>query len=72
MERAGCINDPGAPGASSRELDYRFNSFASRAAEKTLLQPSATSLAQLRGELAREFRDMTLQHCRTGSRKLSL
>ena len=72
MKRAGCIDHPGASGASSRKLDHGLDTFAARAAEKAFFQSATTSFAQLGGKLASEFRDVTLQHCRTGPRKFGL
>jgi hypothetical protein len=72
MKRTGRVDHSGAPGASSRKLDHRFDTFASGAAEKTFLQPPAASLAQLRRKLARQFWDVALQHRRTEPRKFRL
>jgi hypothetical protein len=72
MERAGRVDHSRAPGASSRKLDHRLDTFAAGAAEKAFLQRPAAQFAQLRRKLAREFRDVALQHRRTESRKFRL
>src|ERR1700687_4515631 len=72
MKATGRIHDARASGMRAGELDYSFDSLASRTAKEGPGEPPAGAVAQPRGEFSRQFRDMALQHRRTVAVELVL
>ena len=72
VKRALAIEQRIAFGGRARELDRGLDALAPRAGEEDLLQVAACQLAQSLGQLACQFRNMTLQHRRTAAIQLIL